>query len=311
LPSKINVERELGEFSKLCEIVEQPDGILVKPKQKAEDQFQAHFQEIYEKLIQMGAEYKLGKMEFLFPVLRPASDSVAGRERTLQPVSLNDLVQPSFSIRQEPDDVSELVDSVTTHGVLEPLVIRPVEDGKYEVIIGSRRLRAAERAGLEALLCIILEMSDQEAAELQWAENIDRKDLTDYEKGRWLKEMLEKFPEEYPNQAMLGNKIGLSQQHVSELVSHFEFVERQKETLPSDLTARAVKLTERVTREIQKAPEKSFSPRNGESCRHHNCARRQPRRSSQGSSGGHEEARWSREEKARGTRQETEAVLPS
>ena len=59
MPSKNVIERGLGEFSKLCEFVEQPEGVLVKPKQKAEDQFQARFQEIYEKLTQMGAEYKL------------------------------------------------------------------------------------------------------------------------------------------------------------------------------------------------------------------------------------------------------------
>ena len=260
MPSKNVIERGLGEFSKLCEFVEQPEGVLVKPKQKAEDQFQARFQEIYEKLTQMGAEYKLGKMEFLFPVLRPSPDSVAGRERTLQPVSLNDLILPSFSIRQEPDDISELIDSVGTHGVLEPLVIRPVEDGKYEVIIGGRRLRAAERVGLESVLCIILEMTDQEASELQWAENVDRKDLNDYEKGKWLKEMMQQFPEVYPNQQTLQERVGIDRAYISQLITHYEEIEAEKKVLPSEIVARATKLEERVTREIRKAPEK-FRPK--------------------------------------------------
>ena len=256
MPSKNVIERDLGEFSKLCEIVELPEGVLVKPK-KTLIENQPRFQEVYRKIVgQMGGQYQLGTMQFLFPVVKSPEGSIAGRERELQILSLGVLVQPSFGIRTESDDVSEVIETIRTHGVLEPLVVRPLGDGKFEVVIGSRRLRAAERIGLDTTLCIVVEMTVQEAMELQWVENEERKDLTDYEKGRWLKEMLEKFPEEYSNQTVLADKVGVSKQLVSALITHYEYVEKQKETLPSDLSTRVDKLTEGVTREIRKAPEK-------------------------------------------------------
>ena len=258
MPTKISVERDLGEFAKLCEVVELPEGILVGPKKGAEAKFQKMFQELYRKVVGMGGEYQIGKSQFLFPKVKPASDSVAARERTIQVLSIDVLVLPSFAIRLGPSDfeISDLAESFKVQGVLEPLVVRPLENGKFEVVVGSRRLKAAEKTSIEMLPCVIMDLTDQEAMELQFAENKERKDLSDYEQGRWLKEMMQRYPETYQNQTVLGNKIGMSQQHVSELISHFEFVEKQKVTLPSDFTARAVKLTEHVTREIQKAPEK-------------------------------------------------------
>jgi len=190
--------------------------------------------------------------------MKPSPDSVAGRERVLKVLPIESLVPSSFSIRQEPDDVSELIETVKTHGVLQPLLVRPCPDepSKFEVIIGSRRLRAAEKVGLESLLCIVLETSDQEAAELQWIENINRRDLSDYEKGRWLKEMLQKYQENYPSMDVLAKKVGYEDHGIiSLLIKHYEHVEEEKKSLPTDLVTRVTKLPERVTREIRKAPE--------------------------------------------------------
>jgi len=249
------IERGLGEFSKLCEIIETPEGILVKPKKTLVEN-QPRFQEMYRKIVgQMGGQYQLGTSQFLFPVVKPPESSIAGRERELQILSLGVLVSPSFSVRAESDDISEVVETIRTHGILEPLVVRPIEGGKFEVVIGSRRIRAAERVGLDTTLCIVVEMSDQEAMELQWVENEERKDLTDYEKGRWLKEMMQKFPETYPSMDVLARRFGYRDHGmVSLLISHYDHIEEQKKVLPSDLVTQVTKLPERVTREIQKAP---------------------------------------------------------
>jgi len=143
--SKNFVEKNLGPLGELCEIVEDSEGILVKPKTTLDH---TQFQQLYQKaVVQMGGEYVLGKMEFLFPTVKPPSDSIAGRERTMQILPLDALVPPSFAIRVGTDDVSELAETVKTHGVLEPMVVRPhpVDDGKYEVVIGSRSLGQLRR----------------------------------------------------------------------------------------------------------------------------------------------------------------------
>jgi len=100
-----------------------------------------------------------------------------------------------------------------------------------------------------------MDMTDHEAIELQWIENEDRMDLTDYERGRWLKEMLQRYPEIYPNQKALGERIGKDQSQVSRLIEHHEFIEKQKQSLSPDIMLRGIRLPERVTREIQQAPE--------------------------------------------------------
>jgi ParB family chromosome partitioning protein len=256
MPSKSSIEKNLGPvFLKLCEVVEQPEGVLVTPKRPLTNE---EFQQLHQRIVvRMGGEYLLGKRQFLFPLVKLPADSVAMRERTLQLLPLDKLILPSSPIRNEPTDaeINELAETIGTHGVLEPLVARPFKDGKYEVVIGSRRLRAAERAGLEDTVCTVMELTDREALELQFIENEQRKNLTDYEKGRWLKEMLEKFPEDYPNMDVLAKRAGYTDHaQVSRLISHYEFVEKQKKTLPSDLVPRGTKLSEFVTREIQKAP---------------------------------------------------------
>jgi len=81
------------------------------------------------------------------------------------------------NVRQEAGDLSELEESVERDGVLQPLIVRPVGD-KYEVIVGSRRYRAALEAGLKKLPCIIRELGDEEAIILSLIENVQRRDLS-------------------------------------------------------------------------------------------------------------------------------------
>ncbi|BBL35997.1 nucleoid occlusion protein (plasmid) [Nitrosomonas stercoris] len=74
--------------------------------------------------------------------------------------------------------LSELADDIKTRGVLQPILVRPVQGGKYELVAGERRYRAAKMAGLEAIPALVKPMTDEEAAEAQFIENIKRKNLT-------------------------------------------------------------------------------------------------------------------------------------
>jgi ParB/RepB/Spo0J family partition protein len=170
---------------------------------------------------------------------------------------LDSLVVPETSIRVNVEiGVEELAESVGRDGLLEPLVVRPSkrEAGKYEVVCGLRRFLAAQKAGLKAVPCMVKEMSDVEAMEAMLIENMERENLTDYEVGRWLKLLMEKFPYKYPSQEAVADRFGFkAAAQVSRLISHYEFMEELATMLPANILPRGKMLPERVVREIRRA----------------------------------------------------------
>lgn len=73
--------------------------------------------------------------------------------------------------------LSELSDSIQTHGLIQPIIVRPLENGNYRIIAGERRWRASKMAGLEEVPVIIRDAEDMEAAEIALIENLQREDL--------------------------------------------------------------------------------------------------------------------------------------
>jgi ParB family chromosome partitioning protein len=80
-------------------------------------------------------------------------------------------------------ELEELTKSIADHGVLEPILVRPTEDGHFTIISGERRFRAAIDAGLAEVPCIEMEVSDSELLEIALVENLQRKDLTPFEEA--------------------------------------------------------------------------------------------------------------------------------
>jgi ParB family chromosome partitioning protein len=103
--------------------------------------------------------------------------------------------------------LDELADSIKQVGLLEPIIVRP-KDGQYEVVVGERRYRAAQQAGLDKVPAVIKEYTDGEVMEINLVENIQRHDLSAVEKGKLCKELLEKFPEKYPSHTSLARRLG-------------------------------------------------------------------------------------------------------
>jgi len=106
----------------------------------------------------------------------------------------------------DPEALSSLADSISTHGVLQPLVVRKPEGAddekdavkrilgsKYRIVAGERRWRAAKMAGLSEVPVIVKEMTDHEAAAIMLVENLQREDLNSVEQARGLKRLLEEF----------------------------------------------------------------------------------------------------------------------
>lgn len=91
-------------------------------------------------------------------------------------IEIEKLEVSPFNVRRNVGDISELVESVKTQGVLEPIVVRRARD-KYEVIIGARRLAAAKEAGLKAIPAEVRQMTDAQALAQSLVENLHRGDL--------------------------------------------------------------------------------------------------------------------------------------
>ena len=88
--------------------------------------------------------------------------------------------------------MQELADSITVHGVLQPLLVRPLLSGGYQLIAGERRWRASRMAGLKEVPVIIRELSDSEAMEIAIIENLQREDLNPIEEAEGLQALIDK-----------------------------------------------------------------------------------------------------------------------
>ena len=91
------------------------------------------------------------------------------------------------------DELEGLADSIRQNGLLQPLNVRPLEDGKYELIAGERRLRAARLVGIAKIPCIIMEVTDEMSALFALIENIQRQDLGFFEEARAIERLLTQF----------------------------------------------------------------------------------------------------------------------
>ena len=107
-----------------------------------------------------------------------------------------DAIQPNrFQPRREFDEAAleELRESIARHGILQPLSVRAIGDGRYELIAGERRLRAARLAGLTHVPVVMRTATDAEMAEMALIENIQREDLNPIEEARAYEQLLTKF----------------------------------------------------------------------------------------------------------------------
>jgi len=112
--------------------------------------------------------------------------------------------------------LDELSDSIRQVGLLEPIVVRPGGTDTYEVVVGERRYRAAQQAGLDMVPVIIRDCSDAEVMELNLIENIQREDLSAVEKGSVCEQLLRRFPTKYPTPYTLAKRLGISGSHIYE-----------------------------------------------------------------------------------------------
>lgn len=143
------------------------------------------------------------------------------------------LIDPNpFQPRQdfEAEALKELADSIRLHGVLQPLLVRPA-NGRFQLIAGERRLRAAQQAGIENVPCRVMELEDRAICEIAIEENLKRKDLGVVEKAEAFRDYLERFGSTIED---LAKSLSMSRSAVSNYIRLLELPEPVKKALRAE-----------------------------------------------------------------------------
>jgi ParB family chromosome partitioning protein len=143
--------------------------------------------------------------------------------------------------RTEFGDLTELTASIAEKGVLEPLLVKPSKPtGRWMIIAGERRFRAARAAGLKEVPCVEMEVDEQTVAEIALIENMQRKDLTVWEEADGLLALCEKFGYTHEEVA---RKVGKSRTTVTEALSIAAIPEDVRQMCrEADVTAKSMLL---------------------------------------------------------------------
>ncbi len=145
----------------------------------------------------MSAKRSLGRgLDALLPKVE--------KERGVEQLPLDKLSVSVYQPRKrlDPEGIAELARSVAQKGVLQPLLVRPTEDG-FEIVAGERRFRAAQQVGLTTVPVVVKTLTDRETLEIALIENVQREDLSAVEEARAFQQLLE---------------FGLSQEEVADAV---------------------------------------------------------------------------------------------
>lgn len=136
------------------------------------------------------ARKALGRgLKALIPDTKPPEGS------SLQELPIDRVLPGTYQPRQDfdADRIRELADSIRSRGIIQPLIVKPAEGGRYELIAGERRWRAAREAGLSAVPVVIRPAGDAETLELALVENLQREDLNPMETARAYRQLTELF----------------------------------------------------------------------------------------------------------------------
>ncbi len=155
----------------------------------------------------------------------------ASEQNALRQVPVEQIRRGEFQPRQNisQQGLEELANSIRAQGLVQPVVLRPV-DGGYELIAGERRWRASQLAGLHEIPAVIKDVPDQAAAAMALIENIQREDLSPLEESQAIKRLIEEFGLTHQQAA---ESVGRSRTAVTNLLRLLE-LEKETQTLLAD-----------------------------------------------------------------------------
>jgi len=138
-------------------------------------------------------------------------------ESSLNEVSIDSIVPNQYQPRKyfDAEAIKSLSESIKEKGVIQPLVVREIGDGKYELIAGERRLRASKLAGLTEVPVVVKQLTDDESLEIAILENIQREDLNPLEEAEGYKRLMDEFSKTQENIAQM---VGKSRSHIANML---------------------------------------------------------------------------------------------
>src|SRR6266511_831056 len=155
-------------------------------------------------------------------------------------ISLDEIETNPDQPRTNVGDLRDLARSIEAKGVLEPLLVRPIGDGRYRIIAGERRFRAAMEAGLTEVPCIEFDVSENEVIEIALIENLHRKNLHPFEEAEGYAGVASRY--DYTQQR-ISEAVGKSRVSVTEALSLLDIPEDlREECRRADITATSVLL---------------------------------------------------------------------
>ena len=128
--------------------------------------------------------------------------------------------------------LSELAESIEQHGVLQPLVVRPLTNGGYQLVAGERRWRAARIAGLTEVPVVIKELTDEEVIEIAMIENLQREDLNPLEEALGYRYMMDELN---ITQEQAAEKVGKSRPAVANAIRLLRLPDEVQEMVKNNL----------------------------------------------------------------------------
>ncbi len=151
--------------------------------------------------------------------------SMAGE--LVRELALDQIQRGRYQPRRDFDEerMRELADSIAAQGVIQPIVVRPLESGLYEIVAGERRWRASQQAGLERIPVVVREVTEQAALAIALIENIQRDDLNPLEEAGALRRLLEEFGLSH---LQVAEAVGKSRSTVTNLLRLLELEETVK-----------------------------------------------------------------------------------
>lgn len=160
------------------------------------------------------------------PPPAPVQDTDVGVLR----LPIEKIVANAYQPRTAFDEAAlqELTESVLLHGVLQPVMVRPRGGGRYELIAGERRFRAAQQAGLTQIPAVVREMTDEESLTVALIENIQREDLNAMEAARGYRQLLDQFD---LTQVELARQIGKSPSTIAYALSLLRLPPEMQESI--------------------------------------------------------------------------------
>jgi ParB family chromosome partitioning protein len=169
-----------------------------------------------------------GSFAAMYEASRSLSHDVAPRQLRLNQLEANP-DQPRRTFHQE--TVEELAASIRTHGLLQPIMVRPAPSGtpnRWQIVAGERRWRACQLAGLDAVPVVIRTLDDQAARQIALIENLQREDITPIEEAAVLKQILD---ETGLSHRELGDRIGKTKAYVEQRVRLLRYPEEVRGAL--------------------------------------------------------------------------------